>query len=372
MIRSRYALFLASVIALATAGPVEVSARDDRGGARSVDRAPGDRLIKVAQMDATDLVVRLDRMEEQIRQLTGAVEQLQYRNQQLEQQLRRIQSPAAESRPAEPGAPGARYAPPIGQPSAPQQADRLANAGDGVPPPAPPSPPQTGSRRGGVFDPNQNPNAPGAPKNLGQLAAGASSGYTGASPPGAAAAPAGQPPGAPLALGTTPPAAAEEPTVIPAPQYGDRGALPAPPPRYPNATGSQQLVMAPSATPKDEYDLAYGYVLRKDYVLAEESFRVFIKQFPNDRLVPDATYWLGESLFQEQRYRDAAEAFLTVSTKFENAQKAAESLMRLGQSLAALGEKEAACSTFGQVGRKYPRAAHLRQAVEREEKRVGC
>ncbi len=97
--------------------------------------------------------------------------------------------------------------------------------------------------------------------------------------------------------------------------------------------------MAPCNTPKDEYDLAYGYVLRKDYALAEEGLRAFLKNHPNDRLVADANYWLGESLFQRQRYREAAESFLTVSTKFETAGRAPDSLLRLGQSLAALKEK---------------------------------
>ena len=366
MIRLHDVLFLAAVLALAAAGPAEVLARSDDGQPVSTDRRAGDHSLRVAQADATDLVVRLDRLEEQIRQLTGAVEQLQYRNQQLEQQLRRIQPGAAESRPADSGSPAARYTPQTGPMVTPPQGDRSSVVGEGAPPPSP----QPGSRHSGVFDPNQNPNAPGAPRTLGQIAAGTSPGYTGASPPGSvAAAPAGQAPGTPLYLGneTTPPA--EEPTVIPAPQYGERGPVP-PPPRYP--PGAQQLVMAPTASPKDEYDLAYGYVLRKDYALAQESFQAFLKQFPNDRLTPDATYWLGESLFQLQRYHDAAEAFLTVSTKFESGPKGPESLMRLGQSLAALGEKEAACSTFGQVGRKYPRAANLRQTVEREQKRVGC
>src|SRR5688572_19012337 len=40
-----------------------------------------------AQSD-TDLVLRLNRAEEQVRRLTGQLEELQYRNQQLEQQLR--------------------------------------------------------------------------------------------------------------------------------------------------------------------------------------------------------------------------------------------------------------------------------------------
>ena len=131
--------------------------------------------------------------------------------------------------------------------------------------------------------------------------------------------------------------------------------------------------LAPSQTPKDEFDLAYGYVLRRDYVLAEESFRAFMSKYPNDRLTGDATFWLGESLFQRQRFRDAAEAFLNVSTKFEGNARAPDALLRLGQSLAALGEKEAACASLGEVLRKFPRApAGVKQGVEREQKRVRC
>ena len=48
-------------------------------------------------------------------------------------------------------------------------------------------------------------------------------------------------------------------------------------------------------------------------------------------------------------------------------------MLRLGQSLAALKEKEAACAALGEVARKYPRAsAGVKQAVDREQKRVKC
>jgi TolA-binding protein len=78
-------------------------------------------------------------------------------------------------------------------------------------------------------------------------------------------------------------------------------------------------------------------------------------------------------MFQRQRYRDSAEAFLTVSTKHESIAKAPDALLRLGQSLAALGEKEAACASLGEVLRKFPRAsAAVKQGVEREQKRVHC
>jgi TolA-binding protein len=48
-------------------------------------------------------------------------------------------------------------------------------------------------------------------------------------------------------------------------------------------------------------------------------------------------------------------------------------MVRLGQSLAALGEKDAACGTFGEIARKYPRAGMtVKQMTEREQKRAGC
>jgi len=114
-------------------------------------------------------------------------------------------------------------------------------------------------------------------------------------------------------------------------------------------------------------------VLRKDYALAEQGFRDFLKRYPGDARASDANYWLGETFFQRQKYRDAAEVFLLVSRDHPTTAKAPDALLRLGQSLAQLGEKDAACGTLAEVGRKYPRAAlSVRQAVEREQKRVHC
>jgi tol-pal system protein YbgF len=214
------------------------------------------------------------------------------------------------------------------------------------------------SRRGDAFDPTLHPNAPGAPQPLGSI------GSPGAPPHGVpphggrvadvpVGAPGGRGAGAPLALAGLSPGAPVQPR--------------------PPAGGAATATLPPSQTPKDEFDLAYGYVLHKDYALAEDGFRNFLTKYPNDRLAGDATYWFGESLFQRQRYRDAAEAFLNVSTKYESSGKAPDALLRLGQSLAALGEKEAACASLGEVLRKYPRApAGLKQGVEREQKRVRC
>ena len=48
----------------------------------------------------------------------------------------------------------------------------------------------------------------------------------------------------------------------------------------------------------------------------------FLKKYPTDRRAADAEFWLGESLFQRQRYDAAAQAFLDVSTKHRPCQGA--------------------------------------------------
>src|SRR5262245_39346140 len=296
------------------------------GGGSERGASPSAGADQTAQMSGSDLVVRLDRLESQIRQLTGAIEQLQFRNQQLEAQVRRLEGGApsgVQPRPPSPSGPAATTAP---------------------------------GRRGDAFDPAQNPSAPGAPHTLGAVNAPAGQPHAAADPNDPSiAAPGGRVANAPLDLANMGPPG---------------GATPGQPPR---GAAGVPATLPPSQTPRDEYDLAYGYVLRKEYTLAEDGFRNFLSKYPDDRLAGDATFWLGESQFQRQRYRDAAEAFLNVSTKYESNAKAPDALLRLGQSLAVLGEKEAACASLGEVLRKFPRAsAGVKQGVEREQKRARC
>ena len=339
---------------------------------------------RVAQGSGEELTQRIGRLEGQIRELTGTIEQLQHRNQQLETQLQRMRAGDGAVR-----VPLAQQ-PQGGQPQ--PQAQARPQVQPQAQPSAPP-PPATGRRGEGVFDPAQHPNAPGAPRVLGTIPSTTSpygpAGGVAQSQPAAAApqsnpnfeddevgAPGGRAAGAPLDLSTMaagmpndratsqPGAVANEPLQAPSSPRTPGGA---------GAGGAQVATLPPSDSPRDSYDLAYGYIARKDYALAEDGFRNFLRRFPSDRLVPEAQYWLGESMFQRQRYRDAAEAFLAISTKYETNARAPDALLRLGQSLAQMGEREAACASLAEVLRKYPRASvAVRQGVDREQKRVRC
>jgi tol-pal system protein YbgF len=305
----------------------------------------------LAQADDVDPELRVQQLENQLRQVTGQNEELQFRNRQLEEQIRQLQAGnpvAANPRPNVAAAAPVQPGPAPRQPQPPPyDQQQVAGPAPIVQEPAA-EPPGQGRRRGDAFDPSQNPQAPGAPRALG-----------GGQLPIPAEAPGGRVAGEPLDLANTN-----------APREGG-GALP-PPPRNTNATGGLTTA-PPSQTPKDEFDLGIGYMQRRDYALAEETMRNFAQKYPSNPLIADSQYWLGESFYQRQLYRDAAESFLAVTTKFDISAKAPDALLRLGQSLAALKEKEAACAALGEVTRKYPRAsAGVKQAVDREQKRVKC
>ena len=260
-----------------------------------------------AQSDDADAEMRIQQLENQLRQLTGQNEELQYRNRQLEERLRALQGGAqAAARPpadVSPISPRARPRHPQRnratasrnryQPQAiaaggyDAAADRRAGAD------------RAGARRhrrrrragrrGDAFDPSQNPNAPGAPQALGggQLPIPAEA---------AVGAPGGRGAGEPLDLANT----------------GGRairaGALPPPP-----CSRRERRARPPCRRRRRR---------RTSSISASATCSARIMRWPkrpcatSRRNIPatpwsaDSQYWLGESFFQRQLYRDAAETFL--------------------------------------------------------------
>lgn len=137
---------------------------------------------------------------------------------------------------------------------------------------------------------------------------------------------------------------------------------PAPPP-----TGSSP------ANAKQAYEAAYAMLLQQDYQGAEGAFGEFLRRFPNDPLAANAQFWLGEVYFVRAQYRQSANAFLKSYQNYGNSPKAPDSLLKLAMSLDRLGQKDAACSTYQELGTKFPNApAHVRSRAQAERARVGC
>jgi tol-pal system protein YbgF len=137
--------------------------------------------------------------------------------------------------------------------------------------------------------------------------------------------------------------------------------------------GGTVIAGVPVNPAKEEFDLALGYYKQKEYENAEKGFSAFLQKNPKNRLASDAIYYLGESFYLRGRPREAAEQYLKISTNYASSGRAPEAMLRLGQSLHAIGAKEQACATFSEVVRKYPNAsASVKTGAEREAKRAQC
>ncbi|MCI0600481.1 MAG: tol-pal system protein YbgF [Beijerinckiaceae bacterium] len=307
------------------------------------------------QGDSASLLIRLGRLESQMRQINGQIEQLQFEIRRLGEQLKKFQDDVDfRFRDGVQRAPSGTAPQRRGDAQEPQlngkdrAAPQTQNAGAAAP---------RLNRRGDAFDPSLELAAPGAPRPLGSPpaeGAGSVGGQLGA----------GQTdPGAPLDLSNgrswtsgTPPAPPIAPAGVPASDA-------------PEVT----LFTAQPSTPKGEFDIALAYLKHRAYENAERGFAGFLEKNPRDKLVSDAIYYLGESYYLRGRRREAAEQYLKVSTQYASSPRAPQALLRLGQSLSALGAKEQACATFSEVARKYPDApAMVKTGADREAKRTQC
>ncbi|WP_293868897.1 tol-pal system protein YbgF [uncultured Alsobacter sp.] len=275
------------------------------------------------------------------------------------------------------------------------------------PAPSAPAPGPAPQKRGDAFDPASQPNAPGAPRTLGNVPGDVTAGIPAArgvpmdgifadddgeagpldlstrARPGTAAGGVGlSPPGLPtgsLPSGSLPSGALPGPTVLaPSAQAMPQPAMPqaaAPRTGAPAVMGTAPTPVAAPGTgsAKEDYDMAYGLLQQKQYEQAEMAFRQYLQTWPRDRLVPNATYWLAETYYRRQRYPDAVEQYLKVYKSHGQSRVAPESLYKLALSLRGMGQPEQSCATLAEVLRKYPDSSNdLRAGVEREQKRGNC
>lgn len=147
----------------------------------------------------------------------------------------------------------------------------------------------------------------------------------------------------------------------------------------PPATGGlpddmpRSLAALPNADAQALYEKGYGALLQRDYRAAEASFSKMVAGYPNDPLAGSAQYWVGETQYIRKQYQKAADSFLAGYRKYSSSDKAPDTLLKLGMALAALGEKDAACSTFKQLNEKFPNAPdHLRKEAKGAAGKAGC
>jgi tol-pal system protein YbgF len=140
-----------------------------------------------------------------------------------------------------------------------------------------------------------------------------------------------------------------------------------------SADGTTVAALPATDDPEELYRNSYEFILSGDYPTAEAGFRDHIARFPADPKAADAHYWLGEALLGQQKYRDAAEVFLAANHDYPSSGKAPDMLLKLGVSLNGLDQHDVACATYKEIGKRYPKSSDaLKQRVKQEQALAGC
>ena len=301
---------------------------------------------------------RITALEEQVRSLSGTIEELNFQILQMQEQMRKMQEDnefrfqeleqkktdagtktnrnVAETPPAEAGQPA------IGEtaaaPPAPAPAEEVTvDDGSGNPAPVPGTEPAPGT----------------PPKTFGTITFDDKGNVTGGS-------------------------VGDQITEAPAPNAPVEQAAPeaaSGAQDVPNVQADDTVVAALPATddPEELYRNSYEFILSGDYGTAEAGFRNHISRFPADPKTADARFWLGEALLGQKKYRDAAETFLSTNKEFPSSKKAPDMLLKLGVSLVGLDQRDVACATFSEIGKRYPDiTGALKDRVKQEQALAAC
>jgi tol-pal system protein YbgF len=130
----------------------------------------------------------------------------------------------------------------------------------------------------------------------------------------------------------------------------------------------------PAANPQTraQFDAALDLLAKARYDDARAAFRGFADANPDDPLTPQAIYWVGDIAFVQKDYSNAAHAFAEQIKKYPASTRGPDSMLKLGQSLIAMGQTKEGCMTLGALTSRYPNASKAVASQAAGERKASC
>lgn len=121
----------------------------------------------------------------------------------------------------------------------------------------------------------------------------------------------------------------------------------------------------PGGSDRDNYQAAFELLKEQRYEPAAMAFDQFLVTFPDSELADNAQYWLAESHYVTQKFRDALGEFKTVIDKFPRSRKVPDALLKMGYCSYELKRWDAARASLARVQADYPETTAARLAGQR-------
>ncbi len=137
------------------------------------------------------------------------------------------------------------------------------------------------------------------------------------------------------------------------------------------AVSPSEVVEEPQGTFSSDIDEQTAYqnavdliLDKRDYSGAIVALQQFQKDYPDSAFAPNAHYWLGQLHFAKKQDKEAVKSFAAVIT-YENSNKRADALVKLGDLAARNNNAEAATKYYQQVIDEHPTSASAKLAESR-------
>jgi tol-pal system protein YbgF len=133
------------------------------------------------------------------------------------------------------------------------------------------------------------------------------------------------------------------------------------------AAGSGPASAAPPSDTEAEaaFRIAYADYTKGNFELALTGFTEFLHTSPKHALSPDAQYWIGECLYSQGKYKEAADAFDRCVSRQPNGDRVPAALLKKGLAQIESGQTAPGVSTLQKLIEKEPQSDEARLAAER-------
>ncbi len=121
----------------------------------------------------------------------------------------------------------------------------------------------------------------------------------------------------------------------------------------------------PGGSDRDNYQAAFELLKQQRYEPAAMAFQQFLVTFPDSELADNAQYWLAESHYVTQKFKEALTEFGVVLAKYPRSRKVADALLKIGYCNYEIKDWAAAREALSRVQAEYPETTAARLAGQR-------
>jgi tol-pal system protein YbgF len=140
-----------------------------------------------------------------------------------------------------------------------------------------------------------------------------------------------------------------------------------------SSSGPSGAAPPPSGGGSRQFDAAMNLLSKAQYDEAKAEFRAYADANPDDGdLSAQSIYWVGDIDYIQRDYQGAITAFAEQIKKYPKSPRGPDSMLKLSQSLLAMGRTQEGCTTLGAIKTKFPDSPAATLALAAGTRKASC